>query len=125
MRIRRVYVAGRLTPRGISNPNPAIEYISNVRNMVRTGIELLLAGFTPYIPALDCLMFLLLRDDEAISEEMIKMHSLLWLEVCDAVLVMPGWEHSSGARAEVAFATERNIPVFKSIDELRAARQTE
>lgn len=31
---------------------------------------------------------------------------------CDALLAIPGWENSPGARREVAYARERGIPVF-------------
>lgn len=49
-----------------------------------------------------------------------------WLEVtlsilarCDALLVTPDWERSSGTRREVEFARERGIPVFVGIEDLR------
>ena len=41
-----------------------------------------------------------------------------WLDVCDAVLRLPG--DSDGADKEVAHAQERGIPVFTSIEELVA-----
>ena len=47
---------------------------------------------------------------------MIKEYSLLWLELCDAVLLVPGWENSSGTRAELARAKELDIPVFGSLE---------
>lgn len=41
------------------------------------------------------------------------------LAKCDAVLLTPDWQRSSGARAEVDFARARGIPVFETLDELR------
>jgi hypothetical protein len=37
---------------------------------------------------------------------------------CEAVLTLPTWERSQGARAEVKFAEERGIPVFGTVAEL-------
>lgn len=42
------------------------------------------------------------------------------LRRCDAVLVTPDWERSVGARAEVAEATSRGIPVLFDLMALRA-----
>lgn len=41
-----------------------------------------------------------------------------WVEVCHAVLRLPG--ESKGADMETEFATSRGIPVFHSIDDLMA-----
>lgn len=122
MLIKRVYVAGLLTPRGIWSSNHAIDYIMNVRNMIRVGIEVFKAGFVPFIPALDFLVFLLLRDKERITEFMIKRYSKDWLEVCEAVLLTKGWQKSTGTLAEIKRAEELNIPVFKSIKELKGKK---
>lgn len=120
-KIQRVYVAGLLTPRGIWDKNPAIDYLINVRHLIRAGIELLLAGYTPFIPALDFAVFLLLREDkgERIDEVMIKKYSMDWLEVCDAVMLTDGWEHSTGTTAEIFNAIKHEQPVFESIDALK------
>lgn len=120
-KIKRVYVAGLLTPRGIWSVNPAIDYLINVRKMVRAGIRVFLAGYVPFIPALDFTIFLLLREDEGerITEPMIKRFSKDWLEVCEAILLTPGWQNSTGTLAEIEFAKECNIPVFESIEALK------
>jgi nucleoside 2-deoxyribosyltransferase len=39
---------------------------------------------------------------------------------CDAVLFIEGWQRSSGAQGERTEAMRLNMPVFFSIDELRA-----
>lgn len=38
---------------------------------------------------------------------------------CDVVLLTPDWQRSSGARAEVDFARQNNIPVFETIEQVR------
>ncbi len=42
------------------------------------------------------------------------------LEKCDAILMTPDWERSSGARAEHDFAAARGIAIFYDLDTLRA-----
>lgn len=42
------------------------------------------------------------------------------LERCDAVLMTPDWERSSGARAEEAHAKSIGLPVFYVLDDLVA-----
>lgn len=38
----------------------------------------------------------------------------------DAVLALPEWQKSEGATGEVALASQNDIPVFESIEDLRA-----
>ena len=116
--IKRVYIAGPLTPKGIKDQNPAIEYIYNVRDMVRVGIDVMHAGFSPFIPALDFLVFINLRENEKISEEMIKQYSIDWLAACDAVVLTSHYETSIGTKIEIEHAERLGIPIFKSVLEL-------
>lgn len=43
---------------------------------------------------------------------------------CDAVLLVEGWERSSGTRAEVDAARAAGLPVFEALDELEAWAKT-
>jgi len=117
-KIGLIYCAGSLTPRGAFDPNPAIEYLGNIRKQIKAAKELLLHGFSPFCPALDFLLFLMLNDNEKISEEQIKKFSLDWLAVSDAVLLIEGWQTSLGTAKEIEFAMAKGIPVFKSLQEL-------
>jgi len=116
--IKRVYIAGRLSPTGANSVHPAIDYLINVREMTRWGVKTLLAGFDPFVPSLDGQFWGQLRQGEFITEPMIKRFSKSWLEVCDAVLLTPGWQESKGTLAEIKLANELNIPVFKSLEDL-------
>lgn len=44
-----------------------------------------------------------------------------FLEVCDAILMLPGWISSTGAWAEKALAEHLGLPVFYSVKELMNA----
>ena len=116
--IRRVYIAGILTPVGYYSKNPAIDYIVACREMTRWGLKALLAGFDPYVPAFDRHLWEALEEGEYITEPMIKRYSKSWLEACDAMVLTPGWQRSKGTLAEIKFAEEHGIPVFKSLDDL-------
>lgn len=55
------------------------------------------------------------------------MNDQYWLDCtlalmrrCDAVLLCPGWERSTGTLAEIAEARALNIPVYENLYELAA-----
>lgn len=118
LKIIRVYIAGPLTPHGKTYPHPAIEYLLNVRNMIEAGKECIFAGLAPFIPGIDFNLFLNLRQDEFITEEMIKNYSIDWLLACDAVLLLDNWWTSGGTLAEMDIAREHHLPFFHSVQEI-------
>jgi len=124
-KICRVYVAGPITPRGIKSTNPAIEYLLNLRDMAKVAVELILKGYAPFCPALDGLLFLVQGEGQRITEPQIKRFSKDWLEVCDAMLLIEGWQSSQGTAKEIEFAMAKGIPVFKSIQEIENFQQGE
>lgn len=114
--IERVYIAGPLTPRGMrkDTSNAAVEYLYNVKDMVRAGAELIVNGYSPFIPGMDYSLFLV----EDITEEQIKGVSMAWLEKSDAILLLPYFDNSHGVIAELARAKELDIPVFASVSDI-------
>ena len=120
--IHRIYIAGILTPVGHFSANPAIDYLIAQREMIRWGWKALQAGFDPFVPALDSLFWLVMGEGEFMTEAMIKRYSKSWLEVCDALVLTPGWQNSKGTLAEIKRAEELGIPVYKSLDALIGER---
>ena len=109
---KRIYVAGSM-----SNPDP-LNFLENLRRGIRVSAELVLLNYHPFSPFIDFQFFLALRNDEKITDKMIKEYSLSWLEVSDAVLVLPDYESSKGTLAEIARAEGLDIPVYYSMEEL-------
>jgi hypothetical protein len=113
-KIKYVYIAGPLTPRS-QTQNHALEHLENIGMMLRAWGILLAAGFHPFCPAFDILGILVLPGQP--TEEKIKTNSLGWLKKCDAIVLLPGWAKSSGARAEVKLAKTLGLKIFLDIQE--------
>lgn len=99
--MKNVYVAGRY--RGKSE----YEVTQNIRAAEDVGVALLRAGHVPWIPH-KAFAYL-----GGAADDSVFLNADLWLmRKCDAVVVVPGWETSSGTKAEIAEAEKRGIPVF-------------
>jgi nucleoside 2-deoxyribosyltransferase len=122
-KIKRVYVAGLLTPRGTWSKNLAIDALINQRKMIRASLDAYFAGFDPFVPAFDHAFWMVMNDGEVITEAMIKRYSKSWLEVCDAVLLTPKWRNSPGTLAEIKHARELGIPVYETLEDLIYAKK--
>ena len=106
--MKRVYVAGPLSPRG--ECNHAIKYMSNLNAMVEAQLSLARHGYAPYPTGLDYVYFLVGGD--VLTEAHVKEIGLSWLAVADVVIVLEGWEDSYGTVTEVAMADALEIPVY-------------
>ena len=106
---KRVYVAGRLN-------GMACDYIKNVHKMIETAEEVRKAGFSIYVPALDFLMGAVIGDYGYYDYF---DNSQPWLEVSDAIFLVPGWETSSGTAKEIAKANKFEIPVFEDLYKMK------
>lgn len=108
----RVYVAGPIS-KGDTE--------ANVQRGIEVGLQLLEAGYAPFIPHLSARAYPSGDTSHlvgtALYEKWLEV-DLAFIAVCDAVLRLPG--ESAGADREVEHAYAHNIPVFKSIEELDA-----
>jgi hypothetical protein len=95
--------------------------LNNIRNGLRMATELMLAGYAPYCPFADHLFCLQLRPGECLALDDYFNASFTWLHVSDAVLVLPGYEHSRGVLKEIEYALLKNIPVFYSLEDFKKA----
>jgi hypothetical protein len=102
---KRVFVAGKYNDTNVTN------VLANMRKGINASIEVLKAGMAPYCPWLDFQWGLA----EELSAGEYKDVAMAWLSVCDAVVVLPGWETSEGTKAEIDCARELNIPIYYSV----------
>lgn len=110
-----VYVAGPY--RG---PNRAAIEL-NIQAAKHVGKLCCVKGWSPLIP----------HANTAHLDEMLPgTPDEFWLEStlelmrrCDAVVLVPGWENSTGTQGEIAEAAARGIPVYRSLYQLPTAQQ--
>lgn len=121
MKIKRVYIAGQITP--TNGDHPAINYLENIRIGIRASVEVIFAGFRPFSPFIDFSFFLALRDGEKITYEDVLSICAAWLEVSDAILVLPDYEKSVGTIREIELAKKLGIPIFYNLENLKKAAQ--
>jgi len=121
----RVFISGPITPTGRLNPstnekqNQVAEFLDNVRQGITMATELITHGFAPYCPFVD-FMYWFARTPETPLPAGCTMQTcdLSWLRSADAILLLPGWETSTGVGGELELAKKLGIPVFYSIAEL-------
>jgi hypothetical protein len=117
--MKRIYIAGKY------NDDSVIKVLKNMRAGMRMGVKVLIDGFAPFVPWFDYHMALMANEDEVITREMYHAFSMAWLEASDAVLALPSWVDSNGAKREIERAKELSIPVYYNLEELKEAFHVE
>lgn len=110
--MKRIYVAGAYSADNV------ITVLDNMRKGMRKSVEVLLKGFSPFCPWIDYHFQLMLRDNENLSVKNYYDYSMSWLEVSDAVLLLPNSENSKGTQEELKRAIELGIPIYNSLDDI-------
>lgn len=85
----------------------------NIRNAEAVAIKAWQAGHVAFCPHKNTAHFGGLCPDEIWLAGGLEM-----LRRCDAMVLVQGWEKSSGTLAEIKEAEKYNIPVYKSVDGL-------
>ena len=107
-RLRTIYISGPY--RG--------DVEKNVRRARNYAIRLWEQGWGVLCPHLNTAFF----DDDCLCTPEIYLERDLWLlEGCDAMFMIPGWEHSKGARDERRYMQEVNRPVFVTLKQTKEA----
>lgn len=105
--MKLVYIAG---PYRSTTENKVYENIQRARAV---ALEVWTLGYVALCPHLNTAFF----GGECPDDVWLK-GDLEILARCDALCLVPGWEASSGSRAEIEFAQEKGIPVFYNVDAL-------
>ena len=98
----RIYVAGSY------NANNVIGVLNNIKIGTKVCVQLLKNGYIPFCPWLDY-QFHWFGD---LTIDDYYRYSMGWLEVSDAILVLPNSEDSKGTQAEIKKAKELGIPIY-------------
>lgn len=104
-----VYIAGPF--RGLTN----YQIKCNVRRAEAAGLEVCKLGAMALIPHKNTEEF-----QGELPDEFWLDGTLALLRRSDALLAIEGWERSSGSRGEIGEANKLHIPVFYTIEEVRA-----
>lgn len=102
-----VYVAGPF--RG----ETAWQIEKNVRAAEALALEVWRVGAAALCPHANSRFF-----HGSLPDQVFTDGTLALLAVSHAILMMPGWELSTGARGERAWALEHRLPVFYSVEDL-------
>lgn len=112
--MKLVYVAGPFR----SENNWGIA--ENVHRAKQVGIQVAQHGAMPVIP------HSMTQDFHGIGTEQFWIDGTLeLLKGCHAVVLVRGWQYSTGTRGEIAMAARLGIPVFETISDLAAWLLTE
>jgi hypothetical protein len=112
----KVFISGPISPKG---REPVNEFLINVRQGLSAASDLVHHGFAPYCPFTDFLYWFASEEQIPLpTGETMQRCDAAWLEVADAVLLLPRWELSAGCREEFDRALALGKPVFHSVAEL-------
>lgn len=104
----KIYVAGKLNA-------GAVNYIKNVHDMMEVAVKLREMGPAPFVPCLDVLLGFMSGNWG--YEDYIGCN-MPFVEVCDAILMMPSWEDSPGAMREYDEAVIKNVKIYYQIEDV-------
>lgn len=111
--MRMLYVAHPIRdPRGIYYHN------QNIRKAEAVAIEIWKLGAVCICPGLNTYLF-----DGVAPDDVWLRGDLEILERCDGIVMVPGWEKSTGATHERNHATLHGIPVFYWPQDVEAVRR--
>jgi len=116
--MKRVYVAGAYSADNV------IGLLDNMRKGMRASTEVLLSGMAPFSPWLDHHFQFMLKEGELLSVEDYYNYSLTWLEVSEAMLVLPDSTESKGTQIEIKRAQALHIPIFYTLEELKEWKES-
>lgn len=111
---RRIYIAGPLWPWDAACPRAARE--RNIAQAVEAFFALSRKGWNCYCPHFSAIYG---HEIEWWSQyEVVLPRDFDWLSVCDALLLLPGWESSRGTRKEWLVAQHWDLTVYYSVEEV-------
>ena len=106
----RIYIAAKYTDK-----DPILIH-GNIGEALDAAFEVALKGHWPYLPHWDYMMAI--RAKKQLPLKWYYEYSMVWLKVCDAILILNGLEDSKGVQAEHRYALKTSLPIYNSIEEI-------
>ena len=69
-----------------------------------------------FVRGLDYQFQFMLREGESLSVKDYYRYSIAWLEVSDVMVVLEGWQGSTGTRLEMDRAKELDITIYHGVE---------
>ena len=101
---KRVYIAGPIS-------GGTLETLVNIRAGLKAAAKAIKAGYSVFCPHLDYSLNLVADDGDVLTKEEYQQNSLAWVDVCEEIWILKGWETSGGTIREIARAKELGIVV--------------
>jgi hypothetical protein len=118
----KVYIAGAYTPKNCSLHDASLIAHRNTMLAVEAAWDLIRKGHFPYTPHLSHFLHIYQpADAPAPKPEFWYDFDLVFMRDCDAILMLPNWEQSLGAKNELGMAKEWGLKVYFSLDEVPPA----
>lgn len=109
----KIYIAGPYTPSNSDIHDAARVANKNTMEAIHAGIAVIKRGHIPFIPHLT--HFIHLETDEPLPVNFYYEYDKVWLNCCDALLFLG---ESTGANEELALAKEKNLMIFRALEEI-------
>jgi len=115
-RLLCVYPAGPIQ----SKTGDLLESLRNINEGQKWQARIRELGMAPF-PVFDDFADIMMTDSTVTvtGEKGIYNQSICWLMRADCIFLIPGWEKSTGAIAELEIAKQLGMPFFDDISELR------
>jgi hypothetical protein len=81
----------------------------NIRKAEDVGVELWASGWVAVVPHMNTAFF---GGAYGLPDSVWLEGDLIIISRCDALVVLPGWQFSSGTRTEIELAQRLDIPVY-------------
>lgn len=111
----RIYIAG---PYGARNGACGATLEANVGRAVEAARALVLKGHNPMCPHLYHYIDRLPDGGKLTDEDTWLAICMQWVQFCEAILMLPGWENSTGAKQEHALAMKLRMSVYYHIGDV-------
>lgn len=110
-----VYVAGPFRSMNANGKSNAWGVQTNIMSAMAVALEVWKLGHVALCPHANTMFF---QDADGCEDDVWLKGDLELLNRCDAIMMAPGWERSSGAKAELAHSVMRGLPAFYDLKSL-------